>query len=207
MSRNLTSVCSNCSALHPHSSISTEPSSFRIRCDVAEHQEFGCYKMVLFLMVKSLIKCMGVRSILFSSVFRVGRNMQVVRPAACSIAKSAASLEIKRDNKVVLRHHFSPNTKHCFFLASCACQLDYAVKYTMCRLVIVALLVLGASVVHVDCRSWVKGPLHPVYTSMYLFLEDIDPQIYYQVRRTPSARAAILPPSRPLTPATDGHFV
>ena len=51
----------------------------------------------------------------------------------------------------------------------------------MCRRFIVTLLFLTASLVQAGARSWIKGALHPVYTSMYLFLEDIDPQIYYQV--------------------------
>ena len=64
-------------------------------------------------------------------------------------------------------------------------------KFMMCRLVIFALLVLGAFVLHADSRSWMKGPLHPLYTSMYLFLEEIDPQVYYQARSaSPTMRPA-----------------
>ena len=51
----------------------------------------------------------------------------------------------------------------------------------MCHRFIVALLFFTAAVLQAGARSWIKGALHPVYTSMYLFLEDIDPQIYYQV--------------------------
>ena len=53
---------------------------------------------------------------------------------------------------------------------------------TMRWRVLLAVCGLCASVVHAGAaRTWVKGALHPVYTSMYLYLEDIDPQIYYQV--------------------------
>lgn len=51
----------------------------------------------------------------------------------------------------------------------------------MCRRFVVTLLCFTAAVLQAGARSWIKGALHPVYTSMYLFLEDIDPQIYYQV--------------------------
>jgi hypothetical protein len=54
----------------------------------------------------------------------------------------------------------------------------------MHRRLILALLFVGACVLRAAARSWIKGALHPVYTSMYLFLEDIDPQVYYQVPAT-----------------------
>ena len=37
---------------------------------------------------------------------------------------------------------------------------------------LLALCVLCASVLHAGARSWIKGALHPAYTSMYLYLED-----------------------------------
>jgi hypothetical protein len=51
----------------------------------------------------------------------------------------------------------------------------------MNRSLVFALLLWAACVLRAGARDWIKGSLHPAYTSMYLFLEDIDPQIYYQV--------------------------
>jgi hypothetical protein len=59
--------------------------------------------------------------------------------------------------------------------------VGYIMVATAAHSFVVVIFVLDVCVKMVASRSWFQGPLHPVYTSMYLFLDDINPQIYYQV--------------------------